>query len=337
MDLHRAQIPAAAAARLPNPFACLICLFGCVCAVGLAMACDPRSLLTSGAVETTTTTPSFTLSVSPGSLTVNQDSGKSAMVMVGSQNGFTQEVSLSATGLPNGMVAQFSPAIAGKQSILNLTTTDAANPGGYEIAVAGAAGSLEANATLTIIVVPSPSFSLSASPNSLSFDQGGGSSTTITVKAQNGFKDNVSLYTTGLPKGVFASFSSATALQQSVLSLPWSDSATPAQSIAPFSGVAGYLQAATSLTLNIAPAPSFGLSASPASLDIRTGSSGSTTVTVDAINGFRGIVDLSAEGLPNGVHVAFSPASTGTTSTLELTLTDISVPGTYDIGITGVT
>jgi hypothetical protein len=286
--------------------------------------------------QATTAAPGFSLSISPNSLTVDQGAGESTTITVGAQNGFAEDVTLFATELPSGIVAEFSPAVAGTQSTLNLTATATAHPGVYQIAVAGVAGSLEANSTVTLAVLPSPSFSLSAAPNSLTFEQGAGSTTTITVDSQNGFKDRVSLYAMGLPKGVFASFSLAMAAQKSVLTLTSSDSAIPGEYTVALSGIAGSLRATTSISVTILPSPTFSLSASPNLLTLNPGTSGSTTIAVAPIDGFSGLVSLSANGLPNGVHIAFSPTTAETMSIVNLAVSDTAVAGTYKIAVIGV-
>ncbi|HXF10240.1 MAG TPA: RICIN domain-containing protein, partial [Desulfuromonadaceae bacterium] len=65
--------------------------------------------------------------------------------------------------------------------------------------------------------------------------------------------------------------------------------------------------------------PDFSLSASPASVSVTQGSANSTTISVNAANGYTGTVSLSASGLPAGVTATFNPASTTTSSSLTLT------------------
>src|SRR5207245_4080511 len=55
------------------------------------------------------------------------------------------------------------------------------------------------------------------------------------------------------------------------------------------------------LPILTAPQPSFMLSASPSSLSIPQGASGTSTISVTPQNGFTGSVSLSASGLPSGV------------------------------------
>jgi uncharacterized membrane protein len=60
-------------------------------------------------------------------------------------------------------------------------------------------------------------------------------------------------------------------------------------------------------------------------------------VTIGASGGFKGVVALSATGIPSGVTGTFSPASiTGSgSSDFTLTLALNAPPGTYPITITG--
>src|SRR5438045_867687 len=63
------------------------------------------------------------------------------------------------------------------------------------------------------------------------------------------------------------------------------------------------------IIFNPSTTPAFSLSASPASLSVTQGSSGSTTVSTSISGGFNSAVSLSASGLPAGVTASFSPAS----------------------------
>ena len=82
--------------------------------------------------------------------------------------------------------------------------------------------------------------------------------------------------------------------------------------------------------------PDFSLSASPGSLTINQGGNGTSTITVNPVNGFNGSVTLSASGLPSGVTASFNPTSATTTSTLTLTASPTATTGTSTVTITGV-
>ena len=81
--------------------------------------------------------------------------------------------------------------------------------------------------------------------------------------------------------------------------------------------------------------PNFTLSASPTSVSVAQGGSGTSTVTVNPLNGFTGSVSLSASGLPSSVTAGFSPNPTTSTSTLTLTATASATTGTSTVTITG--
>ena len=82
--------------------------------------------------------------------------------------------------------------------------------------------------------------------------------------------------------------------------------------------------------------PDYSLSASPASLTINRGASGSSTITVTRLNGFTSSVAFSVSGLPSGVTAAFNPTSTtGTSTILTLTAAATAATGPATITITG--
>jgi len=81
--------------------------------------------------------------------------------------------------------------------------------------------------------------------------------------------------------------------------------------------------------------PDFSLSASPSSLTITQGSSGSSTITVTPSNGFTGSVSLSASGLPSGVTASFGTNPTTSTSAVTFTASSTAATGTASVTITG--
>jgi hypothetical protein len=81
--------------------------------------------------------------------------------------------------------------------------------------------------------------------------------------------------------------------------------------------------------------PDFSLSASPSSLTVKQGTSGSSTITVNPVNGFTGSVTLSASGLPSGVTASFSTNPTTSTSTLTFSAATTATTGTFTVTVTG--
>ncbi|HET9283253.1 MAG TPA: hypothetical protein VFR24_14960 [Candidatus Angelobacter sp.] len=81
--------------------------------------------------------------------------------------------------------------------------------------------------------------------------------------------------------------------------------------------------------------PNFTLSASPSSLTVKQGTSGSSTITVTPSGGFTGSVTLSTSALPSGVTASFSTNPTTSTSSLTFTASSTAPTGTSTITVTG--
>ncbi len=85
------------------------------------------------------------------------------------------------------------------------------------------------------------------------------------------------------------------------------------------------------------PTPDFSLSTAPASQTVTQGNTANYTVTIGAVNGFSGIVNLSASGLPANTTATFSPTTvTGGGSATMTVTTGASTPtGSRTLTITG--
>jgi hypothetical protein len=102
----------------------------------------------------TTATNDFSLSVSPTSGTVTAGGSTTATVATTLTSGTAESVSLSASGLPTGATASFSPAsvTAGGSSTLTISTSASTPAGSYSIGVTGTAASATHSATFTLTV-----------------------------------------------------------------------------------------------------------------------------------------------------------------------------------------
>jgi hypothetical protein len=98
--------------------------------------------------------PNFSLAISPASQTLLQGSGTTYTATVSALNGFTGAVSLSASGLPSGATAVFSPpTISGSgTSTLAVSTSTSTPSGTYTLSVIGTSGSLTQTTTASITV-----------------------------------------------------------------------------------------------------------------------------------------------------------------------------------------
>lgn len=282
--------------------------------------------------------PDFSLSASPASVTVTQGTSGGSTITVSPVNGFSSSVSLSASGLPNGVTASFNPTSTSTTSTLTLTASATAATGTVTVTITGTSGSLTHNTSVTLTVNAKPDFSLSASPTTVTITQGTASGSTITVSPLNGFNGTVALSASGLPSGVTASFNPTSTSTTSAFTLAASATATTGTVTVTVTGTSGSLTHTTSVTLTVNAStanPDFGLSASPASLTIGRNKQGGATVTVAPLNGFSSSVTMSASGLPKGVSASFSPNPATTASTLTLTASKTASLGTATVTIKG--
>ncbi len=117
------------------------------------------------------TTTGFSLSPSASSLSVKQGASGTDSIAVTDIGGFTGSVSFTATGMPSGVTASFSPASSTSSSVLTLTASSTATIGAFTITVTGTSGSTTA----------STSFALSVSSSGV----GGACEVDYTVSPQN--------------------------------------------------------------------------------------------------------------------------------------------------------
>ena len=270
------------------------------------------------------TTPDFSLSASPTSLTVALGASGTSTITVTPKNGFNGTVAFSASGLPTGVTASFSTA-----GMMTLSASSTAAAGTSTVTVTGTSGTLSHTTTvaLTVSAAAAPDFSLLASPSILAISQGTSGTSTITVNRLNGFNGTVAFTASGLPTGVTASFSSA-----GVLTVSASSMATAGTSTVTVTGTSGTLSHTTPITLSVSAvaAPDFSLSASPSSLSVGQGSSGTSTITITPAHGFTGTVTLAASGVPTGVTALISTAHV-----LTLSASSTAAAGSSIVTITG--
>jgi kumamolisin len=209
------------------------------------------------------TSPNFSLSASPTSVSVAQGSSGNSTITVSVVNGFDSAVTFSASGLPTGVAAGFgpNPVTGAGTTLLTLTVASSTVTGTYTITVTGTSTSPAITQTTTVsLTVTSPagaSFSLSASPSPLTVDQNSSGSTTITsTLVGSGFDSAISLSASGLPSGVTASFSTnpiaAPGSGTSMLTFTVSRSARTGTHTITITGTGGGLTETTTVSLNVA-------------------------------------------------------------------------------------
>jgi subtilase family serine protease len=192
---------------------------------------------------------------------------------------------------------------------------------------------------------PTPSFAISASPTSVSVAQGSSGSSTITTTVSGGFSSAVALTASGQPTGVTVT------LNPTSIAAPGSGSSTMTMAVASttvagtytitVTGTGGGITHTASVALTVtAPASAdFSISASPTSITVVRGSSGTSTITTAALSGFDSAVTLSASGQGSNQTVTFSKnpiAAPGSgSSVMTVKVGTRATTGAHTITITG--
>ncbi len=198
-----------------------------------------------------TATPTFSVSAAPASQNITIGNNTSYTVTVGSLNGFSGNVALTASGLPANASSGFSPAsITGGSGSSTLTITTATNtPSGNDtLTITGTSGTLTNSTTVSLLL---NDFSLSTAPSSQSVTQGGSTNYTVTVGNVNGFAGTVTLGASGLPAGASASFNPAsiTSIGNSTMTVTTAGTTPASTNTLTITGVSGSLQHSTTATL----------------------------------------------------------------------------------------
>src|SRR3979490_1221644 len=209
-----------------------------------------------------------------------------------------QSVFFSGSGTdPDGTVTAYSWSFPGG----NPRTRSLATPGNV---IYNPPGTFAATLTVTdnagltdpnppsrkVTVNPAPDFSISLTPSSQSVAQGNGTNYTVTITSANGFSDTVSFSVSGLPSGASASFTPSTISGQgtSTLNVATISSTAPGSYTLTITASTASISHRVTGGLTVQSAQDFSLSASPLSLTIVRGHSGTYTVSVSPTQGFTG-------------------------------------------------
>jgi uncharacterized membrane protein len=258
-------------------------------------------------------------------------------------SGSAQNIQLTASGVPSGTTANFSPnpVLAGQSSTLTFSPTATAATTSYAVTVSGIeTGSNATHSTPLTYTVTASDFSISAAPTSLTIGQGSSGTSTISTAVTTGAAQNVSLSASQPVSGISTSFipTSVNAGGSSTMTVSVGGSVPtgPYTITVTGAGATGVNHTATvTLTVTTPPPSDFSISATNASAP--QGGSGTSTISTAVTGGSAQTVQLSAGTLPNGVTASFNPMSVtaGGSSTLSLTAGFGATAGSYPVTVTG--
>ena len=294
--------------------------------------------------------PSYAATISPGTVSVPEGSQGTAVISTTVSGGFTNAITPSAVGLPQGVTATFSPATIaapGAGSSTMTITVPASTPAGsypFVISTFGGGDAINQNATLIVTSNGPPNFALTASPASVTVGQGNQGGTTITASISGTFNSSIALSASGMPAGTTVNFSPqsipAPGAGNSAMTITVGASTPTGTYPITVTGNGAGIQQNTTVTLTVGvQQPTFTISATPSSLTIVQGNGGASGIETTASGGFNSSISLSASGVPSGTTVSFNPQTISAPGTgasgMTITVGSSTPVGTYPITVTG--
>jgi hypothetical protein len=114
-------------------------------------------------------TPDFSLTANPNAVSVAQGGQNTSTITVVPTNGFTGNVTLSASGLPSGVTAGFAPNPTSATTTLTFTASASAATGTSTVTITGTAGSLTHTTSIQLTVTAAGGPVVTLSPTSLTW------------------------------------------------------------------------------------------------------------------------------------------------------------------------
>lgn len=303
---------------------------------------------TSGQITATTKATinvgGFNLSITPGSQAVTP--GKSVTYSISSTvfGNFSQAIDLNLLVAPanSGLTATLSTNSLKPNNPVTLTvnTTDTTTPTNYVFTITGSAGQLTRTVTAALNV---RDFAIEASPATQSVKPGSAVTFTINARALGNFTQTINLTTAISPSEstISANLSSPVVVPGGNVTLTVNTTNnTPIKDFTlTITGTASQVVHTTTLTLNVAPANDFTLTANPGSQMIRPGNSFDFTVNSSATGSFADMIGLTAEVSPanSNVIVALSSptVAAGGQITVKCNIANQTPVSNFEIRITG--
>lgn len=291
--------------------------------------------------------PDFKGIVGPFSSTLVPGGSVSIVVTLEPLNGFSGDVIVSVSNLPNGISVSYNPAVihggSGTSSI-TLTAATTLALGTYSITLTGNSGAITHSTVVPLVVNDSVGdWTGYVSQAAIDVTPGNSASYTIVAQPVGAFTGDIELSVSSLPPGATASLSSATIVGgsgSSVLTVQTANTTPqPAVYAITVTGRNGILTHSTTVYLGVSSATGdFTGSVSPSQANVvSSGGDASFGITIASQSGGAGDVALTVSGLPPGASANFSPSTipgSSGASTLKITTASGTPPGVYQVVIT---
>jgi kumamolisin len=290
---------------------------------------------TSTVILTVTPAPALAISASPSSVSVAPGASGTSTITTALSGSFNAAIALSASGLPPGTTAAFSPASISAPgsgtSTMTLKVGALTVVGTYTVTVTGTGGGLT-NTTAVTLTVTAPGFTISASPASVPVAESTSGTSTVTTAAVGGFNSPIALSATGQPAGVTVSFSPA------AIAAPGSGASTMTMGVASTTAPGSYTITVTGTGGNIIHSSTVILTVTT-TLTITTAAlpNGQTGVpysaVLTAVGGTTPYTWSAPRRLPNGLilnaqtgQISGTPTVSVTNTPLIFNVTDSTAP-----------
>jgi uncharacterized membrane protein len=254
--------------------------------------------------------PSFSLTISPTSLSVTPGNTGTTSATTIRTTTFNSAITVKVTGTPAGVTTSTGTISTPGSGICTLSVAvgSGVTAGNYTLTVSATGGGVTKTASFAVTVLPPPSFSLTVSPASISVAPGGSGTTTASTQGMNSFSSAVTVSVSGMPAGVTASAGviSAPGSGSRPISISVGSSVAGGSYSLAVTAIGGGVTKTATLTLLV---PGMTLSASASTLVLSRGSTATVNVTTSMLGGFSSAVALAIQGLPSGVTATFTPPS----------------------------
>jgi len=232
----------------------------------------------------------FSISITPEQQTITPGASTTSTLNVALLSGTPRSISLTVSGVPDGVSASLSPT-SGKpefKSTLSISITQSVAPGEYVLTITGTDGTTSHQVTFTLTIGESPDFRIKANPPSQTGMGGGTVAFQVRVVGLNGFSSKVALSLSGLPPGATGVFTTPTGTPNftSTLTVTLPADAAAGSFTLTVTGSGGGVSRNANLVLNISPAAETSTQAStqaPTQTSSQTGSDLMSTLQQNAV------------------------------------------------------
>ncbi len=243
-------------------------------------------------------------------------------------------------------------------SFTAVITAPSMNPGIYSVRVVGGTSGISIDQPFSLKPTAVNSFVIYANPMKVDVPRGGSGTVKIKLEPLGTFQSAVTLSISGLTaiNGATSSLSPSATVTPNIgttstakLTINVPAGATAGRYPLVITGASGAISKTRTITLNVVPpigTPDFAISLAPNTIPISANSSGNTTVSIKAINGFSGTVALTvamatanATWPPSITCTAGNVTPSSTTGlgkqAVVFTADNTTQPGTWTFRITG--